>query len=672
MANEQASNGEVLPTDGRRILILYGSETGNSHDFAIDLETMAERLRFRADVFAIDTITLKTLTQYPLVILVISTTGQGEMPKNSRLLWKRLLSKRLPPTVFKNVNFTTFGLGDSSYRQYNWAARKFHKRLLQLGASEFYPRGEADERHEDGIDGAFLPWLISLRSHLLSEWPLPEGVLPIPQDVPLPPKVILERDSVAAKDKVFHRDHLENVDSNGLDCQTLRFGQLSVAGQMTEEKDTFVENGAKKDQAEEPYTGDKAMLNDLLPIPESWTATVECNDRLTPDGHWQDVRQLKLDVLPRAETEDRFLNNAGDSVVLYPRNFPEDVQALIDLMNWNDVADEPFRHYLRGDGATAEEYTPPNCYSAKNSSLRQLLTNNYDITAIPKRSFFDSVRFFASDPMQKERLEEFSDPKYIDEFYDYTTRPRRSILEILQDFLSIKISYQHIPSMFPLIRGREYSIASAGKLSQPGGEASPEYHVELLIALVKYKTVLRKTRRGLCSRYVESLQPGSRINITLNRRGGPFVSNKQIIERPLLCIATGTGVAPIRAVFWEREQERESSHGPNHLFYGSRNEKADFFFKDEWPKLDVEVHTAFSRDQKQKIYVQDVIRTQWELVCSLIKAQATIAVCGSSGAMPEAVKNAIAEVMVRGGVVDPNVDAWDYLVRNNMVWEEVW
>lgn len=479
---------------------------------------------------------------------------------------------------------------------------------------------------------------------------------------------------MATIDTRFHSDHHESVDYNGLDSQTLRFGQLSVTDHLNGEKDNIIENGANKYPEENYQTDGKVSFDDLLPIPESWTAFVECNNRLTPEGHWQDVRQLKLNVQPRAENEDAFFNNAGDSVVLYPKNFPEDVQALIDLMGWNDVADEPFRHYMQDGDTITKEYTPSGCYSMKNNSLRQLLTNNYDIAAIPKRSFFDFVRFYSSDPMEKERLEEFADPKYIDEFYDYTTRPRRSILEILQDFSSLKLSYQHIPSIFPLIRGREYSIASAGQLSQPGGEASQDYHVELLIALVKYKTVLRKTRRGLCSRYVESLQPGSHINITLNRRGGPFVSNNQIMERPLVCIATGTGVAPIRAVFWERAQAREqaSSNGPNHLFYGSRNEKADFFFKDEWSELGVEVHTAFSRDQKQKIYVQDVIRSQWELVSSLIKAKATIAVCGSSGAMPQAVKNAISEVMVRGAIVEPDVDAWDYLLRNNMVWEEVW
>jgi sulfite reductase alpha subunit-like flavoprotein len=62
-----------------------------------------------------DTSIQRALTEYPLVILVISTTGQGEIPKNAKVFWKRLLSKKLPPTVFKSVRFTTFGLGDSSY-----------------------------------------------------------------------------------------------------------------------------------------------------------------------------------------------------------------------------------------------------------------------------------------------------------------------------------------------------------------------------------------------------------------------------------------------------------------------------------------------------------------------------------------------------------------------------
>ncbi|KAK6198231.1 Zn finger-containing GTPase- Activating Protein for ARF [Pestalotiopsis sp. IQ-011] len=578
MASQQTTTGEILPPEERKILILYGSETGNSHDFSIDLETMAERLRFRADVFAIDAITL---------------------------------------------------------------------RLVQLGANEFYPRGEADERHDDGIDGAFLPWLISLRSHLLSEYPLPEGLSPIPQDVPLSPKIIIGRDSVLTKDDTNQTNHSKSIDQKGLNGQKASPGQVQAALRNGEDDDDdIIENGIKNFQFEDALSNTNMCQDDLLPIPDSWTATVECNDRVTPEGHWQDVRQLKLNIHPRPESEDKFCNDAGDSIVIYPKNFPEDVQELIDLMGWNDVADEPFRHYTQRDGALIRDYTPPDCYPVAN------------------------IRFYASDPMHKERLDEFSDPKFIDEFYDYTTRPRRSILEILPDFPSLKIPYQHVPGIFPLIRGREYSMASAGELTLPKSRSAGDVHVELLVALVKYKTVLRKIRRGLCSRYIESLHAGSQINITLNRRGGPFIQNKNIIERPLLCIATGTGVAPIRAVFWERH--RESSHGPDHLFYGARNEKADFFFKDEWSKLDIQVHTAFSRDQREKIYVQDIIRQQSDLICTLIKTQATVAICGSSGAMPQAVKSVIAEVMVQGGIVEPDVDAWEYLVRNNVVWEEVW
>lgn len=58
------------------------------------------------------------LPKYSVVILVISTTGQGEFPKNTRKFWKSLLRKRLPPGYLDHVSFTTFGLGDTSYPKY--------------------------------------------------------------------------------------------------------------------------------------------------------------------------------------------------------------------------------------------------------------------------------------------------------------------------------------------------------------------------------------------------------------------------------------------------------------------------------------------------------------------------------------------------------------------------
>lgn len=56
-----------------------------------------------------------SLLHHQLVIFVVSTTGQGDMPHNSLLFWKKLLRKRLPPGCLGQMAYTCFGLGDSTY-----------------------------------------------------------------------------------------------------------------------------------------------------------------------------------------------------------------------------------------------------------------------------------------------------------------------------------------------------------------------------------------------------------------------------------------------------------------------------------------------------------------------------------------------------------------------------
>ena len=56
-----------------------------------------------------------SLNNYTVIIIITSTTGQGDFPVNARLFWKRLLRKKLPPDYLNAARFTTFGLGDSSY-----------------------------------------------------------------------------------------------------------------------------------------------------------------------------------------------------------------------------------------------------------------------------------------------------------------------------------------------------------------------------------------------------------------------------------------------------------------------------------------------------------------------------------------------------------------------------
>ncbi|KAI1351488.1 hypothetical protein F5Y01DRAFT_120789 [Xylaria sp. FL0043] len=707
-----AQNDDEIHIDHRKLLILYGSETGNSEESATDIERLARRLYFRTVLEEMNNVELNDLLQYPLVIFVISTTGQGDLPKNTRTFWKRLLRKRLPPNCLSQVNFTTFGLGDSSYFQYNWAARKLHKRLEQLGAIEFLPRGEADERHEDGIDGTFLPWCLTLQTYLEREFPLPPGLSPIPPDVQLTPKFTIE---LAKQDATtdFKCEEMPrsqyDIDNSGrtLDREAAVFSHVDNQSRRDmlryehESEDrashehlmarlsnrTAADWPGGVDRLDRPnvlrdsptkYSLDDSSVDPdesppaaLLPIPDSWRGVVVNNDRLTPTSHWQDVRQLVLRVAARNDGNGRLLSyGPGDVAVIYPKNFPQDVQDLIDLMDWGHVADRPFRHVQSG-GLPCN--TPRNCHPLENSTLRQLLTHNYDITCIPRRSFFTEIAHYTEDTTHKERLREFADPGRSDEFYDYTSRPRRSILEVLQDFPSVRIPYQHVPSIFPVIRGREYSIASGGSLIN-----DPRHRdctvLDLVVALVKYKTVLRKTRQGLCSRYIASLKPGTEMQISVRFNSIPDAILDP--QKPLLAIAPGTGIAPIRALLHERAATAETGNitgrAEHILCFGGRNRKADFLFENDWKRLGINVVTAFSRDQPSKIYVQDRLLEFSDQVCRLLRKNCAICLCGSSGKMPEAVRLALYDCMVKGRMAPDRERAKALLHKNWVFWEEVW
>jgi hypothetical protein len=393
------------------------------------------------------------------------------------------------------------------------------------------------------IDGSFVPWSITLRQRLLEQYPLPEGLEPIPDDVLLDPNWLLE-----------FADSTSPAPQNGTTI---------------------------------PSSDDSLPSPDLLPIPNSLTATITSNVRITPPTHWQDVRHLKLSTSPSHPYVP------GSTLTIYPKNFPVDVTQFLSIMEWTSIADLPLKFSPSSTSTPPTSPLPiPNLSSI---TLRSLLTNHLDILSIPRRSFFAHLAHYTTDPFQRERLLEFTDPQYIDELYDYTTRPRRSILEVLQEFETVKVPWQRICSLIPVIRGRQFSIASA---DQGRGE------VELLIAIVKYKTVIKRVREGVCTRYIAALKEGDNVSVTM-ARGGLGVEEKDV-ERPVVMVGPGTGVAPMRSLVYQRMMWREKlgsrDAAKDLLFFGCRNADADFFFKDEWSELQdkgvpLSVWAAFSRDQ---------------------------------------------------------------------------
>ena len=491
-----------------------------------------------------------------------------------------------------------------------------------------------------------MPWSLDLRRQLLTLFPLPYGIEPIPEKVLLEPKWIL----------AVQHEEPPNLSPHGEEKA------LPHPNGVTEPRSI-----SNSTQTINPKTSRDSVATHLF-------VTLDENRRMTPSTHWQDVRHLAFTGHAPAAY------GPGDVLTIYPKNSAKDVDQLLQRMDWMNVADTAIKFAPTNLPDGGGFYPSPTVlHSGESTTLRNLLTENLDFTAIPRRSFFSLIAHFTEDQFHKDRLLDFTKPEYIDELYDYTTRPRRSILEVLQEFESVKIPWHWAANVLPKLRGRQFSIASGGQLkATQDGNA----RFDLLVAIVKYKTVIKKIREGVCTRYLATLPVGSEIQVGLQKGG--LVVKKSEARRPVLMIGPGTGVAPMRSLIKERQfwlQQKEAltqehikrdcsdaqSTEKDVLIFGCRNRGADYFYQEEWKDLmeqiPLTVFTAFSRDQHQKVYVQDIIRQQASFIHRLlVELGGIVYVCGSSGKMPKAVRAALIDVYRKEGNINEGA-AESYLER---------
>lgn len=486
-----------------------------------------------------------------------------------------------------------------------------------------------------------MPWLTGLREYLLRRFPLVGGSSSIPEDELLEPKWKL-----SLVEGMAGNSHYNVAMNNELSRQRCYIGhEIPLQG-----------HSPNKDAKQDPH---------------GLALTIEKNQRLTPGEHWQDVRQFVFTTPLSVAYEP------GDVLVVYPKNRQEDVDLFISMMQWTEIADKPVQciptqPFFSSNNALSQ---PLGIRLPQYTTVRSLLINNLDFTAIPRRSFLSTIAHFTLDEIHKERLLEFTKPEYADDLYDYTTRPRRSILEVLQEFKSVRIPWQWAVDVLPELRGRQFSIASGGELKNNFDKGT---RFELLVAIVKYKTVIKKIREGVCTRYLASLPCGIQVQAALHK-GGLGISRSDA-NLPVIMIGPGTGVAPMRSLIWERLEwvkktatqphyvngsiENESKLGETLLFFGCRRHDADYFFEEEWARISEEmplqVFTAFSRDQTRKVYVQDLIKEQSTIVFRLLhQSKGIIYVCGSSGNMPRAVRASLVEAFkISGGLEQAAAEAY--------------
>jgi sulfite reductase alpha subunit-like flavoprotein len=296
-------------------------------------------------------------------------------------------------------------------------------------------------------------------------------------------------------------------------------------------------------------------------------------------------------------------------------------------------------------------------------TVLELFRDYLHITRIPSRSFFEKLVWFSNDERERERLLEFLQAGNMDELYTYCHRPRRTSVEVLQDFplTTSCIPFDYVFDLFQPIRPRSFSIAS-----------SPKIHpnrIQLLVAVVRYKTIIALYREGLCSNYLCRLQPNEHI---LMKTSPSF--NLIDDDRPAIMIGPGTGVAPFRGWILERSLNNDKL---NMLFFGCRYRKKDAYIENDLLKDTVNLIyiPAYSRDQEEKIYVQHKIIEYGHLVWEwILHKQARIYLAGSAKQVPEQVSDALKTVFIKYGHMT-NEQADDYLnemERTKQFQRETW
>jgi sulfite reductase (NADPH) flavoprotein alpha-component len=211
--------------------------------------------------------------------------------------------------------------------------------------------------------------------------------------------------------------------------------------------------------------------------------------------------------------------------------------------------------------------------------------------------------------------------------------PGRQVIDLLAA-APMKLDGGTLTSLLRPLPGRLYSIASS--------RAFAEDEAHLLVSAVRYETHGRR-RAGVASVDIaDRRRAGGTMKVYL--KPNPHFRLPADPARAVIMIGPGTGVAPFRAFMQQREAT--GATGRNWLFFGNRHFTHDFLYQLEWQDwkqsgLLTRIDTAFSRDQRQKIYVQHRIWEQRRELFHWIEDGAAIYVCGDANAMAKDVNTAL-------------------------------
>lgn len=318
-------------------------------------------------------------------------------------------------------------------------------------------------------------------------------------------------------------------------------------------------------------------------------------------GSTKEVRHVEFDLQGSGLTYE-----AGDALGVIPQNCPELVGEVLNLLGCD------------GEEAVAAP-------DGSTTSLRHALTAHYDLGK--------------------------PSPELVSA---YSLRPSGSgvtavagtllhVLDVLHAHPGAKLAPSEFVGLLKRIQPRLYSISS-----------SPQAHVgqvHLTVGAVRYEAHGR-ARKGVCSTFL-----ADRV-VPSETRVGVFVhSNKAfrppaVADTPMIMVGPGTGIAPFRAFLHHRRAL--GARGKNWLFFGDQRAATDFLYREELEGFQrdgllTRLDTAFSRDQTEKIYVQNRMLEQASALYQWLEVGAHFYVCGDASRMAKDVDAALHQIIQTAG-----------------------
>ncbi|WP_329552504.1 bifunctional nitrate reductase/sulfite reductase flavoprotein subunit alpha [Streptomyces sp. NBC_00696] len=359
---------------------------------------------------------------------------------------------------------------------------------------------------------------------------------------------------------------------------------------------------------------------ELTPSPS--TARLVGNRLLSRPGAAKEVRRFTFDTSGTDLTYE-----TGDALGVRPVNSP----ALVD-------------EWLTVSGVDAS--TVVGLGGIGELPFAEAIHRHLDITRITP----DLLRFVAERARDDGELRRLLRPDNKDGLAQWSWG--RQLVDVLAEY-PVKAGAEEWAGVLKRLQPRLYSISSS-PLVDP-------HSVSLTVSVVRYEGLNGLPRGGVCSPFLADAEAGTEVPVFVQR--SPRFRPPADPATPMVMVGPGTGVAPFLGFLHER---RALGHaGPNWLFFGEQHRVTDFLYEAELTGLLEEgalarLDTAFSRDQRAKVYVQDRLREHGAEVWRWLREGAHFYVCGDASRMAKDVDRALRDIVVAHGGMDEG-DAGAYV-----------